>query len=164
MINKLSEHLSVAEISKSQTALRNGIDNIPTEEHLKSLKTLAVELFEPLRSAVSADRGEDTPLIISSGYRSKELNSIIKGSRNSQHCKGQAIDLDLDGWYDDFDNSDLFYLILEEFDFDQLIWEYGDKEKPEWVHVSYVSKEKNRQRVTVASLENGKTVYKHTKA
>lgn len=163
MITKLSEHLSMAEVIKSQTAQRNNINNFPTDEHTESLKRLAINLFEPLRAAVSADRGVDTPLIISSGYRSKELNSFINGSKSSQHCKGEAIDIDLDGWFEDYDNSDLFYLILEEFSFDQLIWEFGNEEKPDWVHVSYVSPEKNRKRVTVSRVENGKTVYKHTK-
>ena len=161
MITKLSEHLSMAEVVHSQIAMRNNIDNLPTEEHIVNLKNLAVNFFEPLRSAVCADRGENTPLIISSGYRSKKLNSYVKGSRNSQHCKGEAIDIDLDGWYEDFDNGDLFYLIMEEFSFDQLIWEFGTEDKPDWVHVSYVSAEKNRNKVTISKRVDGKVVYKH---
>lgn len=159
MIKKLSEHLSLPEIINSQTAIRNNIDNNPTEEHLENLWVLANELFEPIRALVSADRGVETPLAISSGYRSKTLNDRIGGSPSSQHSKGQAIDIDLDGWYEDFDNADLFYLILEEVDFDQLIWEFGTSDKPNWVHVSYVSPEKNRKNILVAYKENGKTKY-----
>ena len=163
MIKKLSEHLSLAEVTKSQTALRNNIDNTPTDEHIENLKRIAIELFEPVRAAVSAERGKDSPLTIASGYRCKELNTRIGGSTRSQHCHGQALDIDLDGWYDDYDNSDLFYLIMEEFSFDQLIWEFGDEERPEWVHVSYVSPEKNRKRVTVARMVDGKSKYEHLK-
>ena len=159
MTEKLSEHLSLKEIIKSQTASRNGIKNTPTAAHLKNLQILAQELFEPIREAVSADRGVDTPIPISSGYRSKELNERIGGSKTSQHSIGQALDIDLDGWYPDFDNADLFYLILEEIDFDQIIWEFGDDDKPDWVHVSYKSPEQNRKKVTRAIRKEGKTHY-----
>jgi zinc D-Ala-D-Ala carboxypeptidase len=85
MIQKLSKHLSLQEITKSQTASRNGIPNSPTSAHLNNLRTLANDLFEPIRAAVSADRGTDSPLCISSGYRSKKLNEMIGGSSSSQH-------------------------------------------------------------------------------
>jgi hypothetical protein len=161
MIEKLSEHLSLNEVIKSQTAARHGIPNRPVKAHLENLKVLANEFFEPLRDLVSAERGKDTPIPISSGYRSKALNDQIGGSTKSQHMKGQALDIDMDGWYEDFDNADLFYLVLYEMDFDQLIWEFGTEEKPEWVHVSYVGVAENRNKVTVAKKVNGKTTYVH---
>lgn len=159
MIQKLSEHLSLQEIIKSQTATRNGFQNTPTAEHLDNLRIMANELFEPIRDAVSADRGKDTPIPISSGYRSKKLNDAIGGSSRSQHSIGRAIDMDLDGWYEDFSNADLFFLIVEDLDFDQIIWEFGDDQNPNWVHVSYVSAEKNRKKITMAFKKDGKTHY-----
>jgi zinc D-Ala-D-Ala carboxypeptidase len=159
MIQKLSEHLSLQEIIKSQTASRHGIQNTPSTAHLNNLRVLANELFEPIRAAVSADRGKDTPVSISSGYRSKLLNDKIGGSTRSQHSTGQAIDIDLDGWYEDFSNADLFFLIVEDLDFDQIIWEFGDEDNPDWVHVSYVNQEANRKKITKAYKKDGKTHY-----
>lgn len=161
MILKLTPHLSLAEVIKSETAQRFSIDNNPPEEHLNNLKRMATELFEPLRAAISKERGVDTPLVVTSGYRCAALNKKIGGSARSQHCVGQALDLNINGWFEDFDNGDLFYLILEEFSFDQLIWEFGDEEAPDWVHVSYVTKGDNRKKVTLAKRIDGKTVYKN---
>jgi len=155
----LSDHLTLREVTRSQTATRHGIDNTPTDEHLASLKVLARELFEPLRAYASNARGKSTPLHISSGYRSKKLNTKIGGSRTSQHSKGEALDIDIDGRYRDFSNTILFNLIAHKLDFDQLIWEFGTTTKPDWVHVSYVSREKNRKSVIRAYRENGKTKY-----
>ncbi len=88
---KISPHLNLAEITRSDTAKRHGIDNTPTAEHLENFKLLADKVFEPIREHFGV------PIFISSGYRSKALNSFIKGSPSSQHCKGQAIDIDMDG-------------------------------------------------------------------
>lgn len=148
---KLSENLSLAEVTKSQTAIRKGIDNLPTKEHLDNLIALANNLFEPLRSYIGK------PLFISSGYRSEQLNIAINGSKTSQHSKGQAIDID--GDINGINNKYIFDVILNELDFDQLIWEFGDEEKPDWVHVSY-NKTNNRKEVLRAFRdEDGKTHY-----
>jgi len=155
---KLSAHLSLREVTRSQTATRHGIPNQPSEEHLRNLVKLATELFEPIRAAVSDARGKSSPLHISSGYRSDALNKRIGGSKTSQHSKGQALDIDIDGRFSDFSNADLFYLIAK-MDFDQLIWEFGDNTKPDWVHVSYVDGEKNRNQKLGAFRKNGKTSY-----
>ena len=149
---KISPHLSLAELTRSQTAKRNGIDNTPTAEHLENFKIIAEMVFEPIRVHFN------TPIFISSGYRSKELNSFIKGSPNSQHCKGQAIDIDMDGGNGEVTNRMIFDFIKNKLDFDQLIWEFGTDFNPDWVHVSYV-KGKNRKQKLKAIRSGGKTSY-----
>lgn len=104
---QISKHLNLAELTRSQTAKRNGIDNTPTAEHLENFKLLAEKVFEPIRSHFNV------PIFISSGYRSKELNSFIKGSPSSQHCKGQAIDIDMDGSNNGVTNRMIFDFIKE---------------------------------------------------
>jgi len=138
----LSKNLTLKEVIKSNTATRLGIDNTLTSEHLENLKVLAEELFQPLRDIIKY------PIYISSGYRSKALNQAINGSENSSHCKGQAIDIDMDiSGTDNVTNWDIFCTIKEELDFDTLIHEYGELGEPDWVHVSYVSDKLNRNRV-----------------
>jgi hypothetical protein len=149
---KISPHLSLAELTRSQTAKRNGIDNTPTAEHLENFKILAEKVFEPVREHFK------TPIFISSGYRSKELNDFIKGSPTSQHCKGQAIDIDMDGGNGEVTNRMVFDFIKNKLDFDQLIWEFGTDFNPDWVHVSYV-KTGNRKQKLKAVRKNGKTSY-----
>ena len=149
---KISPHLSLAELTRSQTAKRNGIDNTPTAEHLENFKILAEMVFEPIREHFK------TPIFISSGYRSKALNAFIKGSASSQHCKGQAIDIDMDGSNGEVTNRMVFDFIKNKLDFDQLIWEFGTDFNPDWVHVSYV-KGKNRKQKLKAIRYGGKTSY-----
>jgi zinc D-Ala-D-Ala carboxypeptidase len=149
---KISPHLNLAELTRSETAKRNGIDNTPTAEHLENFKLLADKVFEPIREHFK------TPIFISSGYRSKELNDLIKGSPSSQHCKGQAIDIDMDGGNGEVTNRMVFDFIKNKLDFDQLIWEFGTDFNPDWVHVSYV-KGKNRKQKLKAVRSGGKTSY-----
>jgi zinc D-Ala-D-Ala carboxypeptidase len=149
---KISPHLNLAELTRSETAKRNGIDNTPTAEHLENFKLLADKVFEPIREHFK------TPIFISSGYRSKELNELIKGSPTSQHCKGQAIDIDMDGGNGEVTNRMVFDFIKNKLDFDQLIWEFGTDFNPDWVHVSYV-KGKNRKQKLKAIRSGGKTSY-----
>jgi zinc D-Ala-D-Ala carboxypeptidase len=149
---KISPHLNLAELTRSETAKRNGIDNTPTAEHLENFKLLADKVFEPIREHFK------TPIFISSGYRSKELNELIKGSATSQHCKGQAIDIDMDGGNGEVTNRMVFDFIKNKLDFDQLIWEFGTDFNPDWVHVSYV-KGKNRKQKLKAIRSGGKTSY-----
>ncbi len=147
----ISKHISNKESVYSRTALRLGIDNTPTEEHKENMVKLAEEVFEPLRAYVGG------PIKINSFYRSPELNKAIGGSSKSQHCHGQA--MDIDDTFGRMTNAEMFEFIREHLDFDQMIWEFGDDDNPDWVHVSYVSPKENRQRCLLACKDNGKTKY-----
>ena len=147
----ISKHVSYKEGVYSTTATRRGIDNAPNDEQLANMELIAEKVFEPLRKYVGG------PIKINSFFRSVELNKAIGGSNKSQHCKGQAIDID-----DTFGvvaNSDMYNYIKNNLDFDQMIWEFGDDDNPNWVHVSYVSKEDNRNRCLRASKSGGTTLY-----
>jgi len=148
----ISKHISEKEGVYSRTALRLDIDNTPTKEHKKNMCLLAENIFEPLRAYVGG------PIKINSFYRSPELNKAIGGSSKSQHCHGQAIDLD--DTFGRMTNAEMYEFIKEHLDFDQMIWEFGDDENPNWVHISYVSEEENRNRCLKAYKENNKTKYK----
>ena len=147
----ISKHISYKEGVKSNTATRLGIENKPNEEQLKNMKLLAEKVFEPLREEVGG------PIKVNSFFRSPKLNKAIGGSTKSQHCHGQAIDIDDTFGYKK--NAEMYYFIKSELDFDQMIWEFGTDGNPDWVHVSYVSPEKNRNRCLKAYKENGKTKY-----
>tara|TARA_R100001082_G_scaffold99467_1_gene68230 strand:+ start:465 stop:920 length:456 start_codon:yes stop_codon:yes gene_type:complete len=148
----ISKHISDREGVYSITATRLGINNKPNAEQLNNMKTLAKEIFEPLRIYTNG------PIKINSFFRSPELNKAIGGSTKSQHCKGQAIDLD--DTFGHLTNAEMYNYIKENLNFDQLIWEFGDEDNPDWVHVSYVSEEGNRNRCLQAYRENNKTKYK----
>ena len=147
---KISEHISMKEALRSNTAKRLGIDNMPDNDTLVNMQITAQHIFEPLRNKFNE------PIYISSFYRSPELNKAIGGSTSSQHCKGEAIDID--DVYSKASNADFFNYIKDKLEFDQLIWEFGDDENPAWVHASY-SLGKNRMRVLKAIKENGRTKY-----
>lgn len=149
---KLSENLSLYEVLKSNTATRYGIDNSPTEEHLANLKSIAKNVFQPLRDKLGA-------ITVSSGYRSEKLNKAIKGSKSSQHCKGQALDLDNDFKKGRATNAEIFYYIKDNLIFDQMIWEFGTEEKPNWVHVSFNPSGMNRGVILRAVKVKGRTRY-----
>ncbi len=135
----ISAHISYIEGTYSATATKHGVDNVPTDEHLEVMKVTAEKLFEPLREFVGG------AIRVNSFYRSEDLNALLKGgSRRSQHMKGEAMDLDALGGRS---NAEMFMIIKDQLDFDQLIWEGGNYEEPEWVHVSYVSEKKNRKQV-----------------
>ena len=148
----ISKHISYKEGVHSNTAIRRGIDNTPTDDQLYFMEIVAEEVFEPLREWVGG------PIKINSFYRCPELNTAIGGSATSQHCKGQA--MDIDDTFGKATNAEMYNWIKENLDFDQMIWEFGDDDNPNWVHVSYVSPEKNRNRCLKAYKENGKTKYK----
>ena len=147
----ISKHISDREGVYSTTATRRGIDNTPDKEHLDNMKLLAEKIFEPLRKWVGG------PIRINSFYRGPELNKAIGGSSKSQHCKGQAMDIDDTGCHKT--NAEMYAWIKDNVDFDQMIWEFGDDENPNWVHVSYFSPEENRNRCLKAYKEDGKTKY-----
>jgi len=148
---QLSKHLSLAEVTRSESAKRNGISNEPTAEHLENFKKLAEKVFEPIREHFNA------PIHISSGYRSAALNKKIGGASSSQHCSGEAIDIDMDGTA--IANKQVFDFIKQHLEFDQLIWEFGTTSNPDWVHVSYESTGKQRKQVLRATKQGGKTAY-----
>jgi zinc D-Ala-D-Ala carboxypeptidase len=148
----LSKNLSLAEVTKSATAKRRGIANEPTIDHLENLKAVAENIFQPIREEFMC------PIFVSSGYRSEALNEAIGGSKTSQHSKGEAIDLDADV-YGVITNADIFHYALDRLDFDQLIWEFGTDENPDWVHISYKKDKRNRHQVLKAVRVNGKTKY-----
>jgi hypothetical protein len=150
---QLSKHLSLAEVTRSDSAKRNGISNEPTAEHLNNFKLLAEKVFEPIREHFKV------PIHISSGYRSLALNKKIGGSLTSQHCSGEAIDIDMDGSASGVTNKQVFDFIKQHLNFDQLIWEFGTTSNPDWVHVSYESTGKQRKQVLRAIKQGGKTAY-----
>ena len=149
----LSEHFTLAEAIRSESAKRNGISNMPSPEHIANLKELAENIFEPIRANFRC------PILISSGYRSKELNAKIGGSNTSQHSLGQAIDIDMDGTTYGVTNAEIFHFIKDKLPFDQLIWELGNETNPDWVHCSYSNR--HRKEILIAYKTNGSTHYKH---
>ena len=147
---RLSTNFTLQEFTKSQTALRQGIDNTPNNEHLENAK----ELFENIVQQVRDNFGVT---VINSGYRGPPLNEAVGGSATSQHCKGEAVDIECPGT----PNYDVAKWIESNLDFDQLILEFYTPGIPDsgWVHVSYKS-EGNRKQSLTAMKENGQTVYK----
>lgn len=148
---KLSQNFTITEFTKSQTALRQGIDNTPQDKHLEAAKLLFEKVVQPVRN-------EFGPTTINSGYRGKELNKAVGGSSRSQHCKGEAADIEVPG----VANAIIAEWIEANCDFDQLILEFYTPGVPDsgWVHVSYKDSG-NRKKINTAMKENGKTVYKN---
>ena len=147
---KLSKNFSLVEFTKSQTAERKGIDNAPKGEHMDA----AVALFEKVVQPVRDHFG---PTVINSGYRSPDLNSAVGGSSRSQHCKGEAADIEVPGT----PNAELAEWIRDNLEFDQLILEFYTSGVPDsgWVHVSYKTDGTNRKSIQTATRVNGKTEY-----
>jgi len=152
MSDRISEHVSLKEGIKSRTATRLNIDNVPRDLDLINMKIIAEKVFEPLRDFVGG------PISINSFYRSPKLNSAIGGSTSSQHCIGCAIDID--DTYGYKTNAEMFEYIKCNLDYDQMIWEFGDDNNPDWVHISYITEDTNRRRCLKAYKENNKTKYK----
>jgi hypothetical protein len=151
-MERISEHISYKEGTRSVTALRLGIENTPDTYQFTNMQVVAENIFEPLRKWV---RG---PIKINSFLRVPDLNKAIGGSESSQHCQGRAIDID--DSYGHKTNAEMFEYIKKHLDFDQMIWEFGDDNNPDWVHVSYVSPDRNRGRCLRAERIDGKTQYR----
>ena len=149
----ISKHISDKEGSYSATALRRGLDNTPNVDHLKCMMDIAAYVFEPLREWVGG------PIKINSFFRGESVNTAIGGSKRSQHMKGQAMDIDDTFGYKT--NAEMYHYIKDNLVFDQMIWEFGDDDNPNWIHVSFVTHRLNRKRLTIAYRKNGKTKYKH---
>jgi hypothetical protein len=147
---QISKHITLEEACKSATADKLGIvNNNPSLNIINNMKLLAEKVFEPVRTHFKA------PIKISSMYRGQELNNHIKGVISSQHCTGEAMDID----NVKPTNKEVFDYIKDNLDFDQLLAEFPKNGNPEWVHVSYESTGKQRKQVLVAKKVDGKTVY-----
>lgn len=150
---KISKYVSISEVISSDTAKRKGIDNSPTPEHLENLKVTCTEVFDKVREHF------DVPIYISSGYRSAALNKAIGGSATSDHNNGKALDLDQDGKGNGVTNRQVFDYIKDNLEFDQLIWEFGSSQNPDWVHVGYRKGANRKQILRAIRNASGKTVY-----
>ena len=145
-MEKISPHITYAEATHSQTAIKYRKENIPDAEQLTAMRLLAEKIFEPVREHFKK------PIAITSFFRSKQVNTLVGGSLNSQHTKGEAMDINatvLGG----VSNSDIFFFIKNNLLFDQLIWEFGSEQNPDWVHVSY--KKIGNRRQILKSIRNG---------
>lgn len=140
-MDKISEHITYKEATFSIVAARKGIDNTPTTEQLVRMRTLALRVFEPARKGLGGKR-----IDLSSFFRTPKLNAAVGGSSTSQHPSGEAMDIDNDLCDEGPSNREVFLYIKDNLEFDQLIWEEGNDENPDWVHVSY-SIHHNRKQV-----------------
>lgn len=147
----ISKHVTFEEATHSETADKLGIvNNNPNLSIIENMKLVAEKVFEPLREHFGI------PIKVTSFFRGMPLNNAIHGSITSQHCSGQAMDLDADGTK--ITNKQIFDYIKDNLKFDQLIWEFGNSKNPDWVHVSFTDK-KNRQQILVGKKENNQTKY-----
>lgn len=150
---KLSKNFVLSELTKSNTAKRLGIKNEPTKEHMDNLQVLIRDLIQPIRDGIG-------PIRISSGYRNPELNRAIGGSRKSQHCKGEALDLQF--WeMGQMNNKAIYDWVLESgIEFDQMINEFDFA----WIHISLKGEDNRRQVLEAYKDEDGDTKYKYADA
>ena len=146
---RLSKNFVLSEVTRSNTAKRLGIDNAPKNNHLKSMQRIISELAQPLRDALG-------PIRITSGYRSPELNRAIGGSSKSQHCKGQALDLQF--WKDgQMCNKEIYDWVLKsDIEFDQMINEFDYA----WIHISLKEKKNRKQVLEAYKDDDGDTAYR----
>lgn len=158
-MEKISTNISYYEAVKSNTAARKNIDNTPNEAQISNMKLVALYCFQPLREWYGKAIG------ISSFFRCILLNISVGGSTTSQHCAGEstgkeeaAIDIDADIYHNGITNAEIYYWLRDNVEYDQLIWEYGTKTEPDWVHVSF-RKGANRKQNLRAYRKNGRTKY-----
>lgn len=154
-MEKISLNLTLAEAVKSQNAIRAGLRNTPDMDTIERMIHVAGTIFEPVRHAVCGDK----PLAVTSFFRSEAVNRLAGGAATSQHCKGEAMDLDAD-MYGNGTNRAIFDYIRDHLSFDQLIWEFGTDDQPDWVHVSSTSWGNRGQVLRSCRGANGKTIYK----
>lgn len=152
---QISKHLTLDECTHSNTAIKLEIvNNNPTLTAIENMKLLAENVFEPMREHFKK------PIYISSMYRGIPLNVAIGGSKTSQHCAGQAMDIDM-GDKQKASNFEIFQYIKKNLDFDQLIWELGNDKNPSWVHVSYTNAKNRKQVLKAKKNQLGKTFYEN---
>lgn len=130
-MEKISLNITLAEATKSANAVKRGLSNVPDEDVVGRMKHVAGAVFERVRYEVCGNK----PLAVTSFYRSPAVNRLAGGSASSQHCRGEAMDLDAD-IYGYGTNRAIFDYIRDNLPFDQLIWEFGNDGQPDWVHVS----------------------------
>ena len=150
---KLSKNFSLKELTYSQTAIRNGISNLPNDEQLVNLTALCQRVLQPVRDKYGV-------VSISSGLRAEALNALIGGSKTSDHCYGRAADFEVKS--EEISNLELAKYIQDALEFKQLILEFYDKEEGPnsgWVHCSFDAAGNNKGEVLTAKRENGKTIY-----
>ena len=147
---KLSRNFTLNELTRSGTAQRRGIDNEPTDAHLDNLQRIVDEILQPMRE----DLG---PIRVTSGYRSPKLNRAIGGSSRSQHCKGEAVDIQF--WEGgDMDNEVIYdYILDNEIEFDQMINEFDFS----WIHISLKEKRNRKEVLEAYKDEDGDTRYRY---
>jgi hypothetical protein len=147
---QLTNNFSLAEMVKSDTALRHDMDNTPGEAEIANLKTLCEKVLQPVRDKFQ------TGVKVNSGFRHPEVNAKVGGSKTSDHCKGQAADIEIPG----IANADLAVWIMDNLEYTQLILEFYTPGVPDsgWVHVSYDPANLKKQNLT-ATKQGGKTVY-----
>ena len=141
---QLTKNFSLEELTKSETAIRLGISNAPSEEEIKNLHALCENVLQPLREHY------DLPIVFNSGFRCADVNHRIGGSSTSQHVKGMAADFIIPS----IDLKKIYKTIADSFEYDQLIYEFGS-----WIHVSF-SAQHNRKQNLIATKNNSVTVYK----
>lgn len=148
---KLTNNFSLAEMTKSDTALRLDMDNTPGDEEIANLQALCENVLQVVRDAYGVG------VKVNSGFRHPDVNAAVGGSKTSDHCKGMAADIEIPG----VANADLAEWIVENLEFRQVILEFYTPGIPDsgWVHVSYNPND-NKKQVLTAMKENGKTVYK----
>jgi zinc D-Ala-D-Ala carboxypeptidase len=151
-MSQLSKYTTLQEVIKSNQASVLQIPNIPNSEQVANLKLVCTEIFDKVREHFGK------PIGISSGFRSVELNQRIGGAKASQHMEGKALDIDGD-LLGGVNNKAIFEYIKNNCNFDQLIWEFGTENNPDWVHVSY-NKGVNRKQILRAIKSGGKTIYR----
>jgi len=147
---QLSTNFSLTEMVKSETALRHGMENSPGEAEINNLRVLCEKVLQPVRDHYGKG------VKVNSGFRHPEVNAAVGGSKTSDHCKGQAADIEIPG----VANADLAQWIAENLDFTQVILEFYTPGVPDsgWVHVSYDPANLKKQTLT-ATKQAGKTVY-----
>jgi zinc D-Ala-D-Ala carboxypeptidase len=150
-MEKISEHISYEEATRSTIATRHHLKNDPGPVELAAMKHVAALVFEPLRLFIGLAIG------ISSFFRTRTLNALVGGSDTSQHVKGEAIDLNAK-IFGGLSNKQIFDYILNHLPFDQLIWEFGTDGEPDWVHVS-LRITGNRHQALRSVKRNGNTIY-----
>ena len=146
----LTQNFSLAEMTKSEIAIRRDMDNTPDETAIANLQLLCEQVLQPLRDAYKLG------MKVNSAYRSPDVNAAVGGVRTSDHCKGQAADIEIPG----VPNAEVAQYLADNFDFTQVILEFYTPGIPDsgWVHVSYVADNLKKQTLT-ATRQNGKVVY-----
>jgi zinc D-Ala-D-Ala carboxypeptidase len=146
----LTKNFTLEEMTKSETALRHDLENTPNEQEISAMKLLAEKVLQPVRDHFGKG------VKVNSGFRNQDVNQKVGGSRNSDHIRGQACDIEIPG----IPNAELAEWIKDNLEYNQLILEFYTPGVPDsgWVHVSYIP-EDNKKQVLTATKKDGKTVY-----